>query len=204
MAKRLQTFLKDVKALRASAIADKSALLQRLKAMTPEEFVHVPREDLQELTDKQYAEIVQHVTKGHRLAEPSDMAPRIAAPWSRLSWKAIPTAAQAVLSGFLVGSLVLGASLAIDPTVAWWQYRTPPVRSEDASSWPLCHRLNGWVDGCTYSPAQDMAWERAASLLQMPESQLRQDNRHINESNIPQGSVLIVWRHRGQLHRSNP
>lgn len=196
--------MKDVKTLREQSGADQVARLNQLKAMTPEEFVRIPREELQELTDRQYAEVARHIATVHQLPNPPDMPERSDRSWTGLHWTGMPTIARAVLLGFLTGLLILGVSLAIGPATDWWQYRTPPVRSQEASTWPKCHRLSGWVDGCTYSLTKDMTWERAASLLQMSETELREANRHINRTYIPRLTMLVVWRHRGQLYRSTP
>ncbi|MGY4598116.1 hypothetical protein ACVWXL_005862 [Bradyrhizobium sp. GM22.5] len=58
MAERLKAFLKDVSTLRAQQSAEQLARMDRLKAMTPEQFARLPRSELQELTDRQYAEVV--------------------------------------------------------------------------------------------------------------------------------------------------
>ena len=201
MAERLKAFLKDVITLRAQWGAEQSARLDKLKAMTPAQFVRLPGEELQELTDRQYAEVVRHVAPEHRLPEPQEVSESLGKPWAELRWIVIPTAARAAVVGVLVGLLVLVASLAVGPTIDWWQYRTPPLRSEQASTWPSCQRLNGFVDGCTYLPVRDMAWDRAASLLEMPEAELRQLNHHINQAYVPAQTTLVVWRHRGQLYQ---
>lgn len=199
MAERLEAFLKDVSALRAQQSAEQLARIDRLKAMTPEQIVRLPRHELQDLTDRQYAEIVGHVAPEHRLPEPQEVS--VGAPTfrSRLRWIAIPTAARAAMLALLTGIFVLLVSLAVGLAIDWWHYRTPPVRSADASTWPPCPRLSGWVDGCIYVPMRDIAWDRAASLLEMPEAELRQANQHIGPAYIPAQTTLVVWRHRGQL-----
>jgi hypothetical protein len=198
MAERLKAFLKNVSLLGAQQRAEQSARLDKLKAMTAAEFVRVPREELLELTDRQYAEIVRHVAPEHRLAQPQEQAERPRKLWA--GWIAIPTTTKAPALGVAIGLLVLLASLAVGPTIDWWRYRTPPVRSRQASTWPPCQRLNGWVDGCTYVPARDMAWDRAASMLDISEADLQQVNHHINQAYIPAQATLVVWRHRGQLY----
>ncbi|MGY4598117.1 hypothetical protein ACVWXL_005863 [Bradyrhizobium sp. GM22.5] len=120
--------------------------------------------------------------------------------WAGFRSIAIPTAARAAMLGVLTGLAVLLVSLAVGPALDWWHYRTPPVRSAQASTWPPCPRLSGWVDGCTYVPMRDMAWDRAASLLEMSETELRQTNQHINQAYIPAQTTLVVWRHRSQLY----
>ncbi|MBC9880074.1 hypothetical protein G8O24_22340 [Bradyrhizobium sp. INPA01-394B] len=199
MPKRLEAFLKDVSTLRAQQSAEQSARMDRLKAMTPEQLVRLPRQELQELTDRQYAEIVRHVAPEHRLPEPQEVSVGAFTFWARLRWIALPTAARAAMLGVLTGLLVLFVSLAVGPANDWWHYRTPPVRSAEASTWPPCPRLSGWVDGCTYVPMRDIAWDRAASLLEMPEAELRQANQHIGPAYIPAQTTLVVWRHRGKL-----
>ncbi|MCK1597954.1 hypothetical protein [Bradyrhizobium sp. 164] len=200
MAERLKAFLKDVSTLRAQQSAEQLARMDRLKAMTPEQLVRLPRPELQGLTDRQYAEIVRYVAPEHRLPEPQAVSVGKPTSWTGLRWIAIPTAARAAMLGVLTGLLVLFVSLAVGPALDWWHYRTPPVRSVQASTWPPCQRLSGWVDGCTYVPMRDMAWDRAASLLEMPEAELRQANQHIGPAYIPAQTTLVVWRHRGQLN----
>jgi hypothetical protein len=201
MAKGLRCFLNDVKALRTQQKAERSARLTRLKAMTPEAFVRVPREELQELSYREYAEVVRHVAPEHHLPELRKQAKPAARWWTGMRRFAVPTAARAVAFGVITGLLILAASLAVAPAIEGWKSPAPPlVRSIDASTWPPCHRLDPSVDGCTYLPAGNMTWERAASLLQIPERELRQSNRHINQADIPQQTMLIVWRHRGQLY----
>lgn len=203
MAERLKAFLKDVSSLGAQQRAEQSARLEKLRAMTPAQFVRVPREELQELTDRQYAEIVRHVAPEHRLPEPQEVSVGAATFWARLRWFAIPTAARAAALGVLTGLLVLLASLAVGPALDWWHYRVPPVRSAQAATWPPCPRLSGRVDGCTYVPMRDMAWDSAASLLEMPEAELRQANQHIDPAYIPAQTTLVVWRHRSQLYQGD-
>lgn len=200
MAERLKAFLKDVSTLRAQQSAERLARIDRLKAMTPEQLVRLPREELQELTYRQYAEVVRHVAPEHRLPEPQEVSVGAATFWARLRWIAIPTAARAAALGMLTGLLVLLVSLAVRPALDWWHYRTPPVRSAQASTWPPCPRLSRWMDGCTYVPMGDLAWDRAAGLLEMPEAELRQANQHVHPAYIPAQTMLVVWRHRGQLY----
>lgn len=200
MAERLKAFLEDVSSLRAQQSAEQLARMDRLKAMTPEQLVRLPRQELQELTDRQYAEVVRQVAPEHRLPEPQEVPVEPSKSWAGLRSVAIPTAARAAVLGLLTGLAVLLASLSVGPTLDWWHYRTPPVRSAQASTWPGCPRLSGWVDGCTYVPERDIAWERAADLLKINEAELRQTNRHINPAYIPAQTTLVVWRHRSQLY----
>jgi hypothetical protein len=201
MAKRLEEFLKGVRTLRAQHSAEQLARMDRLKAMTPEQLVRLPRQELQDLTDRQYVEIVRHVAPEHRLPEPHEVSERPGKSRVGLRWIAIPTAARASMLGLFSGLLVFLATLAVGPTIDWWHYRTPPARSTQASTWPPCPGLSGWVDGCTYEPVRNMAWDRAASLLEMPEADLREANHHINRAYIPAQTTLVVWRHRGQLYQ---
>lgn len=204
MANRLRNFLSDVKAAGEQSAAERKALLSRLKALKPEEFVRLSRETVQELSDKQYAEVVQHVAPTHRLAQPKEVAPKKAPRWSlRLLWSALPTQLRAAIAALAVGFLILGATLPLGPAIEWWSYRIPPVRTVAAWTWPHCRRLSRWVDGCTYTPTDRLAWERAASLLAMSEVDLREVNKHIAERYIPAGAMLVVWRGRTTLLEVN-
>lgn len=199
----LEAFLKDVRSAREQQAADRSERLNRFKAMTAEEFVRVPREELQELTNVQYSDIVRQIAPDHRLSDLPEAQERSSKWRTILRRIAVPTSLRAAGLGFIVGLLVLIASLAIGPAVDWWQYRTPPTRSIDASRWPLCTRLNAWVDGCVYTPTTDINWESAADLLQMSNTELRRNNQHIhNQTYIPRRTMLVVWRDRGVLQRA--
>ncbi|MCX7321286.1 MAG: hypothetical protein NT113_17995 [Hyphomicrobiales bacterium] len=200
MAERLKAFLKDVSTLRAQRNAEQLARMDQLKAMTPEQLVRLPRQELQELTDRQYAEIVRQVAPEHHLPKPPEVSADAARSWAVLRGIAIPTAARAAVLGMLAGLPVLLASLAIGPTIDWWHYRNPPVRSAQAATWPPCPRLSGRVDGCIYVPMRDLGWDRAASLLELPEADLQETNRDINQAYIPGQTALVVWRHRGQFY----
>ncbi len=204
MADLLRKFLVDVKAAREQNAADQKALLHRLKALKPEEFVRLSREAVQELSDKQYAEVVQHVAPEHRLAQPKEIAPKKVPRWSlRLLWSALPTQLRAAIAALAVGVLIVGTTLALGPAIEWWGYRTPSVRTVEAWAWPHCRRLSRWVDGCTYTPTDRLAWQQAASLLAMSEMDLREVNKHIAERYIPAGAMLVVWRGRTTLVEGN-
>jgi hypothetical protein len=204
MADRLRRFLVDVKAAREQGAADQKALLHRLKALKPEEFVRLSRQTVQELSDKQYAEVVRHVAPEYRLAQPKEVAPKKVRRWSlRLLWSALSTKSRAAIAALAVGVLILGATVALGPAMEWWSYRVPPVRTIAAWAWPHCRRLSAWVDGCTYTPTDRLAWEQAASLLVISEVKLREVNKHIAERDIPAGAMLVVWRGRTTLLEDN-
>lgn len=204
MASHLQEFLGNVKAAREERAADQKALITRLKRLTADEFVRLPREDLQDLTTAQYDEVSQHIVPDHKLPQP--LAEPSTPPQRRLRdlWKATPSWLQAAVAAQLVGLPMLIAALLVVPALHWWRYQTPPLRSIDATTWPHCARLNEWVDGCTYMPTTALTWERAASLLAITEAELRRTNRHIHENYIPAGTTIAVWRKRGILQGDNP
>lgn len=204
MAKLLEDFLNDVRSTREQQATERADWLERLRAMTPEQFVRVPREELQELTSVEYSEIVRQIAPDNRLPELPEAREESNKWRAILPWIAVPIGFRAALLGLIAGLLVLTASLAIGPGIDRWQYRTPPVRTVDALRWPTCARLNSWVDGCVYTPSTNTAWDRAADLLQMSEIELRQNNRHIhNQTYIPRRTMLIVWRDRGKLQETN-
>lgn len=200
MPDRLRKFLAAVRAAREENAAEKRQLIDRLRALTPEQFVQVSREELQQLSDRDYVAIVRHIAPDHRIPQPHDVTQTKPRRWSvRLVWNGVPTFWRASIVGFTIGFLILGGSVALGPAIDWLDYETPPVRPTDASLWPRCPRLSAWVDGCTYVPTTNLAWAQAASLLVMPEADLRKDNRDIGDWYIPAGSLLIVWRRRGSL-----
>lgn len=204
MASRLQEFLGNVKAARDERAADQKALITRLKRLTADEFVRVPLEDLQDLSMAQYEEVSQHIVPDHKLPQPPAEPPKPPQRRLRNLWKATPDWLQAFVAAMVAGLPILMAALLVVPALHWWQYQTPPVRSIDASTWPPCSRLNEWVDGCTYVPHSALTWPSTASLLGIPEEELRETNRHIRENYIPAGAMIVVWRHRGTLQGGNP
>jgi hypothetical protein len=203
MATRLETFLNDVRSAREQQAAERLDRLQQLKAMTPEEFVRLPREELQDITNTEYSEIVRQIAPDHRLPKLQETPKHSSQWWTSLRRIAVPISLRAALLGLIAGLLVLIASLAIGPGIDWWQYLTPPIRTVNATRWPSCMRLSAWVDGCVYTPATNLGWDRAADLLQMSEIELRRNNRHIhNQTYIPRRTMLIVWRDRGELQET--
>lgn len=204
MASRLKEFLGNVKAARDERAADHKALLARLKRLTADEFVRLPRTELQDLTMAQYEEVAHHIAPDHKLPQPP-AEPSNPPQWQlRNLWKAAPTWMQAAVAALLAGLPMLMAALLFVPALHWWQYQTPPLRSTDASTWPHCARLNEWVDGCTYVPHSALTWDRAAGLLAISEAELRRINRHIRENYIPAGATFIVWRKRRILQGDSP
>ncbi|MCW5690998.1 MAG: hypothetical protein KIT48_01395 [Pseudolabrys sp.] len=204
MARRLDEFLTNVKVAREERAADQKALVRQLKGLTAEAFVRLPREAMQDLTNEQYDNVVKHVAPDHKLPQPPAEPPTLPRWRLRDIWKATPNWMQAAVAALLTGLPILMASLLVVPAIHRWQYQTPPVRSIETSTWPLCDRLNEWVDGCIYVLHRAMMWERAAGLLAVPEAELRRINRHIRENYIPAGATIVVWRARGVLLGDNP
>ena len=204
MPDRLRKFLAAVKAARDENAAEKQRLINRLKRLTPEQFVQVSRDELQQLTDQEYAAIVRHVAPNHQSARLPEVVRQKSRRWLLwLVWSGLPTFLRASIAGLTLGFLILGASLAAGPAIDWLDYEMPPVRPKDVRTWPHCPRLSAWVDGCTYTPKNNLAWAQAASLLAVPEAELREANPRIPESYIPAGSLLVVWRYRGSLQGIN-
>lgn len=204
MADRLREFIAEVKGAREERAAEQKTLISRLKAMKPDEFVRVSRDVIEELSERQYADVVRHIAPEHRLPQPSQATAQKSRHLSlRLLWNWIPAIARASVASLTAGFVILAATLMLGPATDWWGYLTLPVRAVDTSSWPHCPRLGPWTDGCTYTPTSNLTWEHAAGLLEMPEQELRNSNRHLAKDYIPAGSILAVWRHRGTLQGGN-
>jgi hypothetical protein len=195
MNSKLTTFKTDAAAAIADANEADTQVVERLKRMSPEEFARAPRELIEDLSTEQYRDVLAQVT---RMMDSEDEPPRKASAWKHLI-RHVPAALLVLAKAGLLGVAVFLLVLAGPPTADWWWSRTPPVRTFDTGTWPSCGRLTAWDDGCVYTVTNNLTWNAAASLLELPSTYLRQVNRHITTETLPAGAVLVVWRERGTL-----
>jgi hypothetical protein len=193
MSDKLEKFNHDIATSIAEGKKAERDAISSLKRMSPEELARAPRDLIEDLSPEQYRDVVTHVTK---LAQGVDGPVKqnrkrrtIRIPKLTIDLVVIIVTTS---TAFLA---VLFAPLALDS----WEARTPPIRFYDTSIWPTCARLTGWSDGCIYTVSNELSWNAAAHMLDLPPTYLRHVNRHIVAEPIPAGSRLVVWRERGTL-----
>jgi hypothetical protein len=204
MPEKLKTFLRDVTSAKVKADAADAVVIATLKKMTAEEFARVPRDVLDDLSTKQYADIVRAVAPEVQLANPEktiSAGGRHTRAW-REYWTWIPTPLVALIVGLATGVMVLTAMVSATPLLEWQSYSTRLSRPAYVGEWPRCRRLSRWTDGCVYGVTTGMSWQNATEYLDIPESYLRTLNRHIPGDAIPAGSDLTVWRDRFPLQEA--
>jgi hypothetical protein len=200
MPRQLDLFLKDVASAKAKGDAADAELIKKLKVLPAEKFVRVPREVLNALSNEQYADIVRAVAPFVKLKLPVPApSPQ---PKRNADWSALPRPIVAIVAGLLLGIAILLTTIFAPQVPEWWSYLIPLSRETDATYWPRCERLTRWTDGCVYVVTHGLSWTDAARYLDLPESDLRRLNYHIQTDTIPAGAYLTVWRNRFELQRS--
>lgn len=202
MTSKLDEFLKDVESATAKADAADAEVVGKLKTLSAEDFARLPRSLLNNLSDRQYREIVHSIAPTVTLKREPALI-RSNRPGTKHSsfsnW--IPRSAVAASLAIVAGLLVLIVAVGAGPTSEWWSYGKPLVRSASVAAWPRCPHLTSWTDGCVYRAVKGLDWSEAAHDLALPESYLRKLNHHIPSQSIPAESDLIVWRERFPLQR---
>jgi hypothetical protein len=204
MPEKLKTFLRDVTSAKVKGDAADADVIATLKKMTAEEFARVPREVLDDLSTRQYADVVRTVAPEVQLATPAktiSAGGRHTRAW-RDYWSWIPAPVVAMIVSIAIGVIALTAIVSVTPVLEWQSYSTPLSRPAFVGEWPRCRRLSRWTDGCVYGVTTGMSWQSAAQYLDIPESYLRRLNRHIPREAIPAGSNLTVWRDRFPLQEA--
>ena len=200
MTSKLDEFLKDVESATAKANAADAEMIGKLKTLSAEDFARLPRSLLNNLSDRQYQEIVHSIAPTVTLKREPALA-RSNRPGTKHSsfsnW--IPRSAIAASLAIVAGLLVLIAGVGTGPMLEWWSYGKPLVRGASVAAWPRCPHLTSWTDGCVYRVVKGLNWSEAAYDLALPESYLRKLNHHISSQYIPVQSDLIVWRERFPL-----
>jgi hypothetical protein len=201
----LTQFLNDVASAKAKGDAADRSVVARLKGLSPQDFARVPRDILSGLSNAGYADIVGSIAPDVTL--PAAKTPPAISPRRRslrlagvASWmpRELVAMATALVSGMVILLIAVNAGLVSH----WWSSSQPLFRSAEVQAWPACPRLNRWTDGCVYHVTKGFSWREAARDLDLPESYLRQLNRHVPDDPILTGASLIVWRDRFPLQEA--
>lgn len=197
---KLDEFLKDVESATAKANAADAEVVEKLKTLSAEDFARLPRSLLNNLSDRQYQEIVHSIAPTVALKrEPALVHSNRRGTKHKSLGKWVPQSAVAASLAIVAGLLVLIVAISAGPTLEWWSYGKPLVRNASVAAWPRCPHLTSWTDGCVYRVVKGLDWAEAAYDLALPESYLRNLNQHIPWQAIPAESELIVWRERFAL-----
>jgi hypothetical protein len=182
--------------------ADKSSvqLVQRLKQMTPAEFLRLPPNTFASLTAAQYRDIVATIAPDTKLPEPPPLEelPADIRTWGDW-WRERSTLIQLSIVTMAITVIAVGIAIAVPTAWKWTVSRMEIVRPVSTATWPVCARLSAYTDGCVYYPTQNLTWAWVAQQLAIPPQELYEANQHLPPQYIPVNSMLVVWRHRGRL-----
>lgn len=200
MADRRAVFRKDVTKVKRDAASESRQLMNRLKQMTPAQFVRLPAETLARLTAAQYREVVGTIAPEIGLPAPSPPSKpqRETLGW-RERWRLLPSSARMTVITSVLTSVIVMVAVASPQVLRWTLTHIEIVRHQDRSAWPRCARLSPYTDGCLYFPTHDMDWDALAEQLHISRRQLYDDNKHLPPQFIPAKAPIVIWRHRGRL-----
>jgi hypothetical protein len=195
-------FRKNITRVKEDADKTSAQLVQRLKRMTPAEFLRLPANTFASLTAAQYRDIVATIAPDTELPMPAPLEelPADTRTW-RDWWRERSTLVQVSIVTVMVTMLAVGLAIATPWAQNWMASRMEIVRPVSTATWPVCARLSPYTDGCVYYPRQNLGWDWVAQQLAMSPQDLYAANRHLSPEYIPANSVLAVWRHRGRLEK---
>lgn len=195
-------FRKNVTHVKDDADKASAQLVQRLKQMTPAEFLRLPANTFASLTAAQYRDIVATIAPDTNLQipPPVEEPPADMRTW-RDWWRERSTLLQVSFVTVLVTMLAVATAIATPWAWKWAVSHMEIVRPVSTATWPVCARLSPSTDGCVYHPTQNLAWGRVAQQLAMSPQDLYAANQHLPPQYIPANSTLVVWRHRGRLEK---
>ncbi|MGH6711767.1 MAG: hypothetical protein ACREEK_22695 [Bradyrhizobium sp.] len=200
MADRRTQFRENVANVKRDANNHSKQLVQRLKQLTPAEFLRLPAKTFAFLTTAEYGDIVATIAPGTKVpaAPPVEGVVAEATTW-RNWWHTRSTLTQMAIFTAVVTTIFV--AVAIGTPGAWKSImsRMEVVRPRSTATWPRCARLSSYTDGCVYYPNRDLQWAVVAEQLQMPRQELYDANRHLPPQFIPARAALVIWRHRGRL-----
>lgn len=202
MADQRKTFQSNVARVKADARTNSAYLVQRLKRMTPAEFLRQPPHVFAQLTTKQYREIVATIAPNVKIlrapaGEPPTSETRTFMDW----WRERSAFAQSFLAMLSVTVTFSGAGIFAPLATKWALSRVEIVRPISTATWPTCQRLSRYTDGCIYTPSQDLNWDWVAGQIDLPVEVLRRTNTHQPPQFIVRGAPLVIWRERGRLEK---
>ncbi|MDU3133537.1 MAG: hypothetical protein E6699_39380, partial [Bradyrhizobium sp.] len=168
MADRRALFRKDVTKVKRDATSESRQLMNRLKQMTPAQFVRLPAKTLARLTAAQYREVVGTIAPEIRLPAPSPPAKpeRETLGW-RERWRLLPSSAQMTAVTSVLTTAIVMMAIASPQVWRWTLTHIEIVRPGERGNWPRCTRLSPYTDGCLYFPTHDMDWNAVAAQLRM-------------------------------------
>jgi len=193
MAER-QNFKKSVARLKREQKEEMGQFIAYLKSMSPEEFLRLPRRDIERLSPAQYAEIAQSIVPNVTLGT-SEQKQHIKPTARPRKITAGRRSTMAVIGSVLAGLIVAFAG----PTIVERVQNYDLVRPASAESWPICRRLTAKTDGCVYIPKQNLNWDYVAQSLHIDRAFLLTLNRHLPVASAPAERKIIVWRGAGRL-----
>lgn len=192
-------FQRNVAKIKADGRVASVNLVRRLKGMSAKELLNQPWTVLDQLSLEQYREVVGAIAPDVKL-----QVPKIEKLQSEeLTWSEWWCEQSANRRSFVYVTLVT-LVVSLLGILAPWAYkatlsRIPIRRPASTLTWPACHRLSAYTDGCIYTPTQDLNWARVAGQLDMPVETLRRINQQEPTPFILRGVPLAIWRERGQL-----
>jgi hypothetical protein len=190
----LESYKTSVAAIARDSKDETGAFIARLKTLSAEEFLRLPRRDVERLSIAQYIDVARAIAPNIpplitvREAEPELRKRSFNWTPGRLHAAVIVVSIGLGLAWSMTGSMLTG--LVFDEAL---------IRSRTVLDWPACRRLTADVDGCVYRPAQDLSWDYVAAMLEMDRDTLHRNNAHLTEDVVPRASQLVVWRYHGLL-----
>lgn len=189
---------------RVSADSDRASrqLMERLKRMTPADFLRLPAETFASLTEAQYEEVVAVISPDTQLPKPpaAEEIPPEARTW-REWWRERSTLTRVLTLTVMTTLIIVMTGITAPLAWKWLISRLEIVRPLSTATWPVCKRLSPYTDGCLYYPTQSLNWAWVAQQLGMSVDDLYAANRHLPTQYIPANSTLVIWRHRGRLEQ---
>lgn len=195
-------FRKNVTHVKEDAGKASAQLVQRLKQMTPAEFLRLPPNTFASLTAAQYRDIVATIAPDTKLPMPPPLEelPADTRTW-RDWWRERSTLMQVHIVTTAITVIAVGIAIAVPMAWKWTVSRMEIVRPASTATWPVCARLSPYTDGCVYHPRQNLTWDGVAQELAVSPQELYAANQHLPPQYIPANSTLAVWRHRGRLEK---
>lgn len=189
-----RNFKKSVARLKREQKEEVGQFIARLKSLSAEDFLRLPRYEIERLSPAQYAEIAQSILPNVSLgtSEPKQHIKPAVRPRKITAGR---RSTMAVIGSVLAGLIVAFAG----PTIVERVQNYDLVRPASAHSWPICSRLTANTDGCVYIPKQNLNWDYVAQSLHIDRAFLLTLNPHLPVASAPAGRKIIVWRGTGRL-----
>lgn len=189
-----RNFKKSVARLKREQKEEMSQFIARLQSLSAEEFLRLPRRDIERLSPAQYAEIAKSIVPGVNVdaSEPKQHIKPAVRPRKITVGR---RSAKAVIYSAIAGLVIAFGG----PTLVERVQNYDLVRPASAESWPICRRLTANADGCLYMPQQNLNWDYVAKSLHIDRAFLLTLNRHLPVASAPAGRKIIVWRGAGRL-----